>query len=83
MMPRDVWAKQKLVVAEKVFALLRELEARVSDESKHVPHHMQALMHQNVAYLHYSVSNLYLPSTSASEVERMLGSESRNGQWTT
>ncbi len=63
--PRDVWAKQKLIVAEKVFALLRELDARVSEESKHVPRHMQALMHQNVAYLHYGVSNLFLPAASA------------------
>lgn len=53
------WARQKLLVAERVFALLRELDARVGEESKHVPRHMRALMHQNVAYLQYTMSDLF------------------------
>ena len=47
--------EQKRDAAEKTFRVLDELHSRVDSRSQLVPAHMQALMHQNMAYMEFEL----------------------------
>ena len=48
--------QQRRQAAGRVFRLLEELHSRVDKQSQVVPAHMQALMHQNMAYMDYELA---------------------------
>ncbi len=56
---------EKIQVAVVVLDILNQLEAQVDDHSKHVPMHMQALMHQSLGVLQHSLSSRSDPSDVA------------------
>eukprot|EP00605_Chrysophyceae_sp_TOSAG23-4_P002257 GSChrysophyteH1.ASY1.ANO1.2501.1 assembled CDS len=59
---------QKRDAATKTFRVLEELLDRVDVSSKFVPAHMQALMHQNLAFMEYELAmSIQLPSSENSE----------------
>ena len=48
---------EKITVAVEVLDILDQLEAQVDPHSKHVPKHMQALMHQSLGVLQHALSS--------------------------
>eukprot|EP00606_Chrysophyceae_sp_TOSAG23-5_P001617 GSChrysophyteH2.ASY1.ANO1.111.1 assembled CDS len=61
--------EQKRDAAEKTFRILDELHSRVDSRSQLVPAHMQALMHQNMAYMEFELGMSLTQSASEPEAE--------------
>jgi hypothetical protein len=55
----------KRVIAAEVFHILEELQAQLAEESKNVPMHMSALMHQNLGRLDHAEANKLLQDFNA------------------